>query len=59
MAKATPKRVYMGCTIDPRALGSGLYYALTSQGSVRADTIAGIKRMIRDNEKPQTRKQAR
>ena len=50
--KKEPKpRIYMGCTIE-RYPRTGLYTALTSKGSVRADTIAGIKEMIRDREKP-------
>lgn len=41
----------MGCTID-RYPTTGLYYAFTSKGSVRADTLDGIKDMIRNNERP-------
>lgn len=50
--KKEPKpRIYMGCTID-RYPRTGLYTALTSKGSVRADTVAGIKDLIREREKP-------
>jgi hypothetical protein len=51
-------KVYLGCTIDPKNR-EGLYYALTSQGRVMADTIEGIKSLIRDREKPQAKAQAR
>lgn len=42
-------RIYMGCIIE-RALrnSSGMrWVSLTPQGYVRADTLAGVKRMIR------------
>lgn len=54
----TKPRTYLGCTIDPKNR-EGYYYALTSQGRVMADTIAGIKSLIREREKPQKGKQAR
>jgi hypothetical protein len=56
--KKEPKpRIYMGCTIN-RYPRTGLYYAFTSNGSVRADTVAGIKEMIREREKPAKKKPA-
>lgn len=57
--KKEPKpRVYMGCTIY-RYPTTGLYYAYTSNGSVRADTVAGIKEMIRERERPAKKESTR
>jgi len=36
----------MGCTIDREAY-NGMYYALTGSGRVMADTLAGIKELIK------------
>ncbi len=40
---------YLGCTIT-RVFPSGMYYAMTCQGRVLADTLAGIKQLIRERE---------
>ncbi len=42
----TAPRTYLGHGID-RAPGSGYWRALTCQGWVKADTLAGLKGMIR------------
>jgi len=42
-------RIYLGCTIE-RNFPSGMYYAMTSQGRVLADTLAGIKSLIKERE---------
>lgn len=43
-------RIYMGCYIHravPNASGIR-WHAFTPSGQVRADTLAGVKRLIRD-----------
>lgn len=40
---------YYGCNIF-RFVHNGMYNALTSKGTMRADTLAGIKELIREAE---------
>ena len=42
-------RVYMGCLIEraPRNASGMRWVSLTPQGYMRADTLAGVKRLIR------------
>lgn len=58
MAKKKRKKhthwFYMGCVIDhDRTNAEGMYYARTSQGRVMAHTLAEMRDLIREREKPQ------